>query len=339
MQSGPQRFHRVRRASSFRCARRRVASSRSGTNRCGNPVETSWGGRSGCKSATTRPPPAATPSRSSISGPKVGGSWCIVANPRSRSTSTRNSPAATTWVSGELTRPSATITKAVPSVGWPANGSSAPRYRDGARAVAPLAVAVLGFGISFGLLARSAGMGWLAPIVMSATTFAGSAQFAAVSILGAGGTVAAVAAAVLLNLRYGPIGVSVAPWLDGPAWWRFLRAQLVVDESWALAAEGEGRFDPGILVGAGLLLYVSWVAGTAIGVLGGQALGDPKTLGLDAAFPALFLALLLLQLRNRRTIVAAILGGAIALALTPVAPAGVPIIAASAACLIGLARK
>jgi len=219
-------------------------------------------------------------------------------------------------------------------------GSSAHRYRDGARAVAPLAVAVLGFGISFGLLARSAGMGWLAPIVMSATTFAGSAQFAAVSILGAGGTVAAaVAAAVLLNLRYGPIGVSVAPWLDGPAWWRFLRAQLVVDESWALAAEGEGRFDLRILVGAGLLLYVSWVAGTAIGTFGGEALGDPKTLGLDAAFPALFLALLLLQLRNRRTIVAAILGGAIALALTPVAPAGVPIIAASAACLIGLARK
>src|SRR6266545_4907353 len=192
------------------------------------------------------------------------------------------------------------------------------RYRDGARAVAPLAVAVLGFGISFGLLARSAGMSWLAPIVMSATTFAGSAQFAAVSILGAGGTVsAAVTAAVLLNLRYGPIGVSVAPWLDGPAWWRFLRAQLVVDESWAVAAEGEGRFDPRILVGAGLLLYLAWVAGTAIGAVGGQALGDPKTLGLDAAFPALFLALLLPQLRNRRAILAAVLGGAIALALIP----------------------
>jgi 4-azaleucine resistance transporter AzlC len=219
-------------------------------------------------------------------------------------------------------------------------GSPARRYRDGARAVAPLAVAVLGFGISFGLLARSAGTGWVAPIVMSATTFAGSAQFAAVSILGAGGTVAAaVTAAVLLNLRYGPIGVSVAPLLEGPAWWRFLHAQLVVDESWAVAAEGEGRFDPRILVGAGLLLYVSWVAGTAIGALGGQALGDPKTLGLDAAFPALFLALLLPQLRNRRTIVAAILGGAIALALTPVAPAGIPIIAASAACLLGVGRK
>ncbi len=219
-------------------------------------------------------------------------------------------------------------------------GSPERRYRDGARAVAPLAVAVLGFGISFGLLARSAGMGWLAPIVMSATTFAGSAQFAAVSILGAGGMVAAaVAAAALLNLRYAPIGVSVAPWLEGPAWWRFLRAQLVVDESWALAAEGEGRFDPGILVGAGLLLYVSWVGGTAIGALGGQALGDPKTLGLDAAFPALFLALLIPQLRSRRAVAAAVLGGAIALALIPLTPAGVPIIAAGAACLIGVGRR
>ncbi len=213
------------------------------------------------------------------------------------------------------------------------------RYRDGARVVAPLAVAVLGFGISFGLLARTAGMGWLAPIVMSATTFAGSAQFAAVSILGAGGTVAAaVTAAVLLNARYAPIGVSVAPWLTGPAWSRFLRAQLVVDESWAVAAEGEGRFDPRILVGAGLTLYVSWVVGTAIGALGGRALGDPTTLGLDAAFPALFLALLLPQLRSNRAVLAAALGGAIALVLIPIAPAGVPIIAASVACLVGVRR-
>lgn len=210
-------------------------------------------------------------------------------------------------------------------------------YRDGARAVAALAVAVVGFGVSFGLLARSAGMGWLAPIAMSATTFAGSAQFAAASILGAGGTVAAaVGAAVLLNARYGPIGVSVAPWLEGPGWSRFLRAQLVVDESWAVAAEGEGRFDPRILVGAGLTLYLSWVAGTAVGAVGGRALGDPAALGLDGAFPALFLALLLPQLRNRRALLAAFLGAAIALALTPVAPAGVPIVAAAAACLVGV---
>jgi len=213
------------------------------------------------------------------------------------------------------------------------------RYRDGARAVAPFAVAVLGFGVSFGLLARVGGWGWVAPIVMSATTFAGSAQFAAASIFGEGGTVAAaVAAALLLNARYAPIGVSVAPWLAGPRWRRFLHAQLVVDESWAISARGEGRYDPRILVGAGLLLYVAWVAGTAVGAIGGQALGDPATLGLDAAFPALFLALLAPQVRRRKPLFVALLGGTIALALTPFTPPGVPIIAASVACLLGVRR-
>jgi 4-azaleucine resistance transporter AzlC len=205
--------------------------------------------------------------------------------------------------------------------------------------VGPFAIAVAGFGISFGVLARAAGFGWLAPIVMSATTFAGSAQFAAVSILGNGGTVgAAVTAALLLNARYGPIGVSVAPSLHGSVASRFLRAQLVVDESWALAADGEGRFDPRVLIGAGLVLYGAWVVGTSIGSIGGEALGDPATLGLDAAFPALFLALLVPQLRGPRQVQAAILGAGIALLLTPVAPAGVPIIAASVACLLGVRR-
>ncbi len=212
-------------------------------------------------------------------------------------------------------------------------------YGHGARAVAPLAIAVLGFGVSFGVLARTAGFGWLAPIVMSATTFAGSAQFAAASILGDGGTVAAaVAAALLLNARYGPIGVSVAPYLEGSLLSRFAHSQLVVDESWAIAAEGDGRFDPRVLVGAGVVLYVSWVAGTAVGAIGGDALGDPAALGLDAAFPALFLALLVPQVRGARQLQAALLGAAIALVLTPIAPAGVPIIAASAACLLGLRR-
>lgn len=174
---------------------------------------------------------------------------------------------------------------------------------------------------------------------MSATTFAGSAQFAAASILGDGGTVAAaVTAALLLNARYGPIGVSVAPFLRGSFLSRLLRAQLVVDESWALSAEGDGRFDPRVLVGAGAVLFVAWTGGTAIGSIGGEALGDPDTLGLDAAFPALFLALLIPQMRGRRPVVAAVLGAAIALVLTPFTPAGIPIVAASVACVLGIRR-
>jgi predicted branched-subunit amino acid permease len=150
---------------------------------------------------------------------------------------------------------------------------------------------------------------------------------------------AAVAAAVLLNARYLPLGLSVAPILGGPAWKRFLTAQLVVDESWALAARPDGRFDRGILLGAGMALYVAWVAGSAVGALGAEALGDPGSLGLDAAFPALFLALLWPQLRARSAPLAAGLGAAIALALIPVVPPGVPLIAAAGACLVGLARR
>jgi len=205
--------------------------------------------------------------------------------------------------------------------------------------MAPLTIAIVGFGFSFGVLARAAGFGWPAAVAMSATTFAGSAQFAAASILGDGGTVvAAIGAALLLNARYGPIGVTVAPWLTGSTLSRFLHAQLTVDESWAIAAEGDGRYDPKKIVGAGLLLYVCWVAGTAVGAIGGESLGDPQTLGLDAAFPALFLGLLVPIAKGRRRVQAALLGAAIALVLTPIAPAGVPIIAASAACLLGVRR-
>jgi predicted branched-subunit amino acid permease len=112
----------------------------------------------------------------------------------------------------------------------------------------------------------------------------------------------------------------------------------MVDESWAISHRGGGRFDRRLLIGAGLLLYAAWVGGTTLGVFGGQALGDPKRLGLDAAFPALFLGLLARQLGSRRAVAAALLGAAIALTLVPLAPPGIPIIAAVAACLIGLRR-
>jgi 4-azaleucine resistance transporter AzlC len=214
------------------------------------------------------------------------------------------------------------------------------RYRDGARAAIAVAATVWFFGASFGLLARAAGMGVLAPLVLSATTFAGSAQFALSSILGAGGgTVAAIAAAVLLNARYAPISISVARLFHGRRLRRLAESQLIVDESWALSSRGPGRFDRHLLLGAGLALYVAWVTGTAVGVLAGDALGDPKTLGLDGAFPALFLALLIPQLREPRAALAAVVGGAIALVLIPVTPPGTPIVAASAACLLGLRRS
>jgi predicted branched-subunit amino acid permease len=175
---------------------------------------------------------------------------------------------------------------------------------------------------------------------MSMTTFAGSAQVAAVSVLGAGGSVAAAAvAALLLNLRYAPIGITVAQSFRGHIVQRFAESQLVVDESWALAGGGTPRFDRLVLLGVGAALWVAWVGGTAVGALLGQAIGDPSAFGLDGAFTALFVALLAGQLRNRRSIAAAVGGAAIAAILTPLTPAGVPIVAATAAVAIGWRRR
>jgi 4-azaleucine resistance transporter AzlC len=218
-------------------------------------------------------------------------------------------------------------------------GDSRPEggYRQGALLVAPIAIAVFAFGVTFGVLARSAGMGAVAPLVMSVTTFAGSAQLAASSILSAaGGTATAIVAALLLNARYVPIGISVAPGFEGGLLRRLLAAQLVVDESWAVASRR--GFDFRILVGAGLVLYAAWNLGTALGVLGGGALGDPKRWGLDAAFPALFLALLVPQLGSGRARLAAGAAAALAVGLIPFTRPGIPIVAASAACLIGWRR-
>jgi 4-azaleucine resistance transporter AzlC len=209
----------------------------------------------------------------------------------------------------------------------------------GARAVLPIAIAVFAFGASFGILARDAGMGVVAPIVMSVTTFAGSAQFAVASVLDDGGALAAaIAAAVLLNLRYLAIGVSVAPSLRGSAPRRLAEAQLAVDESWAVA-QRDGRVDRERLLGAGLVLAVFWLLGTVAGVIGGSALGDPEDYGLDAMFPALFLALLVGQLTSRRAWIAAVLGALIALALTPLVPPGVPIVAAAGGAVLALAVR
>ena len=210
------------------------------------------------------------------------------------------------------------------------------RIRDGVRAALPLVLGPVLFGLSFGVLAEAAGMNAAAAVVMSATAFAGSAQFAAASVLEDGGTaLAAVMSAVLLNLRYVGQSIAAAGVFPGSRARRFFESQLIVDESWALSGRS-GRFEWPILVGAGLLLYVLWVLSTAVGSFVGSALGDPNDLGLDAAFAALFLALAVPYLRERKAVEAALVAAAITLVLIPVVPSGVPLVAASAACLLGL---
>ncbi len=205
---------------------------------------------------------------------------------------------------------------------------------------ASLVPAAAALGASFGVLARAAHLDAAAAIVMSATTFAGSAQVAAVSVLGAGGGVAAaVVAALLLNARYAPIGITIAQSFRGNVLTRLVESQLVVDESWALAGGGTKRFDRRVFLVVGLMLWLAWTGGTAAGALLGRALGDPSALGLDGAFAAIFIALLAMQLRDRRRVAAAAGGAVIAAALIPSAPAGMPIVAATAAILVGWRRR
>ena len=205
-------------------------------------------------------------------------------------------------------------------------------------AAVPIAPGPILFGMAFGVLSQASGIGAVAAVVMSATTFAGSAQFAAASVLDSGGTaVAAIMAAVFLNARYAAISLTVASIFPGRAARRLFESQLIVDESWAISGRS-GSFEWPILVGAGLLIYGLWVTSTVLGTLLGGLLGDPNALGLDAAFATLFLGLTLPYLRSRQAREAAALAAAITLVLLPIAPAGVPIVAAAAACLVGWRR-
>jgi 4-azaleucine resistance transporter AzlC len=203
-------------------------------------------------------------------------------------------------------------------------------------AAAPIAIAVFVFGVSFGVLAVAARLPAWSAVLMSMLVFAGSAQFAAIGVIAAGGsTLTAIFAGGLLNLRFIATGIAVAQSLPGGRRLRPLLAQLSIDESYAMSvrAGAPGRPDGRTLLVTGALLYVVWVLGTLIGALLGPVLGDPKRLGLDAAFPAGFVALLWPMLSGRHAVRCAIGGAAVALALAPFTPPGIPL---AGAAVVGL---
>ncbi|MCW3048624.1 MAG: branched-chain amino acid permease [Solirubrobacterales bacterium] len=213
-------------------------------------------------------------------------------------------------------------------------------FRRGVRAGVPFALAGGLLALSFGVLAREAHLPAVAALVMSAIVFAGSAQFAAIAIVAAGGGVgAAVVAAALMNSRFLPMGIALGPSLPGGPLRRAAQGQTVVDASWAMSSRGDGTFDRHVLFGSTAIQYVTYISGTAIGAFGGDILGDPHRLGLDAVYPAFFLAILLGELRDRRATGVAAAGAVIALVLVPLAPPGVPVLVAGVAALAGLRRR
>ena len=203
------------------------------------------------------------------------------------------------------------------------------------RDIGALAAATLAVGASFGAIAIAYGLPTWVPIVMSVLVFAGGSQFLAVGLLAAGNPIAAVVAGLLLNARHLPFGLAVAGTL-GPRWRdRLVGSHLMTDETVAFAlAESapEARRRIYWLVGASI--FVTWNVGVVLGVLLGGATGDPEALGLDAAFPAGLIALILPSLRDRDTRLVALTGAAVAVLLTPVLPAGLPVMCALAGLLV-----
>lgn len=215
-----------------------------------------------------------------------------------------------------------------------------PAPTDPTRAGLVISLAIGFVGITFGVLARSAGLSVLQACVMSLLVFTGASQFAVVGVLAGGGTLlAGVGAAVLLAVRntlYGPI---VAPALKGPWWKRAAMAHLVIDESTGVAAAqpDDATARKGFLV-TGLGVLVCWNLGTLIGALAGDVVGDPNRFGLDAAFPAVSLALLAPHLRHVRGRTAAAVAAALALLAVPLVPVGVPVLLAVLALVPALLR-
>jgi 4-azaleucine resistance transporter AzlC len=201
------------------------------------------------------------------------------------------------------------------------------------RDAAAIAAAMIAVGASFGAIAIAYGLPTWVPFLMSTVVFAGGAQFLAVGLIAAGNPIAAVLAGLLLNARHLPFGLAVSETV-GPRWRdRLIGSHLMADEvvAFTLAAKDPAR-RRGTYWLIGITLFTSWNLGTALGVLLGGATGDPAALGLDAAFPAGLIALIMPSLRDRDTRLVALAGAAVAVLLTPVLPAGLPVLAA----LLGL---
>ena len=201
------------------------------------------------------------------------------------------------------------------------------------RDIALVCVADSILAVSFGAIGVAGGLPLWFPIATSILVFAGGAQFAAVSVLLAGGgAAAAILAGLVLNSRLLPYGFAVAD-VTGRRWWtRLAGAHLTTDESVAFALRE--REDPARRHLAfwlcGIALFVSWNLATALGSLAGTLISDTNALGLDAAFPAVMLALVMPALRDRSTRHAAVAGAVIAVAATPFLPPGVPMLLALA---------
>jgi predicted branched-subunit amino acid permease len=197
-------------------------------------------------------------------------------------------------------------------------------------------IATGAYGISFGALSVAAGLSLWQTIALSALLFSGASQFAVVGIIAAGGAgAAAVATSSLLGMRNGLYGLQMSRLLGVTGLRRVPAAQLTIDESTAVAIGQPERSAQRLgFWGTGLAVYVLWNLSTILGALVGNAIGDPRQYGLDAAAPAAFCALLWPRLKHGDARAVAAVAALIALVVAPHAPAGIPVLVAAVAAIV-----
>ncbi|MFJ5196353.1 AzlC family ABC transporter permease [Streptomyces sp. NPDC088394] len=183
-------------------------------------------------------------------------------------------------------------------------------------------------GFAFGVTSAGSGLSLLQTCALSLAVFTGASQFALVGALAAGGNpYTAAAGAFFLGVRNSFYGLRLSQLLALPRALRPFAAQWVIDETTAVTLPQPTRRAARIgFAVTGLTLYVLWNLTTLLGALGAEALGDTDTWGLDAASPAVFLALLAPMLKSTTERVTAALAVLLALGLLPVVPAGVPVL-------------
>jgi 4-azaleucine resistance transporter AzlC len=216
--------------------------------------------------------------------------------------------------------------------------------RRGFVAAQPLAVGVFAYGLTFGLLARDAGLSVIEACLMSATVYSGSAQVAAVAGLAAGAAVAAsVATVFMLNARYLLYSAALRPWLGQASPWQAYSSLFFLgDGNWVLAmkANADGEDDAAFVLGSGLATYLPWLAGTLGGALSGQWIADPKLLGLDFLLASFCAAMAIGLFKSRADLWPMGAALVVALAADRLAPSGWAIVSAGlAGAIVAYARS
>ena len=194
-----------------------------------------------------------------------------------------------------------------------------------------VSVATGAYGISFGAISLAGGLDFWQTMALSMLMFTGGSQFGLIGVVAGGGApLAGAATAIMLGARNALYSLSLAELLRVRGWRRMLTAQLVIDESTAMSlgrdSERAARLG---FYSTGIGVFVLWNLGTAIGLLGASWLAEPRVLGLDAAAPAAFLALLAPRLRGREAWAVALAAAMVALIAVPFVPVGFPVLIAA----------